>query len=142
MTRSDDERRACKKYSLTVGVGLIDLPPEFDINPLPNLGPKVNHHFKLNNAMYLPMEHPRWGFIQSVTTTRDIHAGEEIFTNYGYKKKGPFPSDFPWYWKAQKVLDKQDLLAKQAKKNVKKWKCQQELKTSGNSSTLKQCNTT
>ena len=44
-SKSDDYRRHCKKYS--VGVSIINaeihLPPELDVNPLPNLGnDKVN----------------------------------------------------------------------------------------------------
>ena len=49
---SDGYRRHCKKYSLglTTYHGMFDLIPEFDVNPLPTLGPKVNHHFKMNNS--------------------------------------------------------------------------------------------
>ena len=34
------------------------VPKIFDVNPLPNLGPKVNHHFRLNNSVFIEMEHP------------------------------------------------------------------------------------
>ena len=39
-SKSDDYRRHCKKYSLSVNIidAKIDLPPEFDVHPLPNLG--------------------------------------------------------------------------------------------------------
>ena len=49
---SDSYRRQCKKYSIGLRSyrGLFDLIPEFDVNPLPTLGPKVNHHFKMNNS--------------------------------------------------------------------------------------------
>ena len=43
------------------------------------------------------MEHPRWGMIQTVTPLRDLKAGEELFTYYGYgwPEGGPdFPEDF------------------------------------------------
>ena len=48
ITKSKDYRRACKKYSLGLSTydGRIDIKPELDVNPLPNLGPKVNHHFR------------------------------------------------------------------------------------------------
>ena len=48
ISNSKDYRRACKKYSLGFGTydGMIDIKPELDVNPLPNLGPKVNHHFR------------------------------------------------------------------------------------------------
>ena len=51
-SKSDDYRRNCRKYSLGLETyyGLIDLIPELDVNPLPNLGPKVNHNFGLNNS--------------------------------------------------------------------------------------------
>ena len=32
---------------------IFQLPPEFDIDPLPNLGPKVNHNFMHNNTIYI-----------------------------------------------------------------------------------------
>lgn len=51
-SRSNDYRRLCKKYSLPLQTyhGRIDLMPELDVYPLPNFGPKVNHHFKMNNS--------------------------------------------------------------------------------------------
>ena len=46
-SKSMEYRRACKKYSLKFDtwVANFGLPPESDINPFMNLGPKVNHHF-------------------------------------------------------------------------------------------------
>jgi hypothetical protein len=128
ITKSNDYRRECKKYSLGLSsfMARIDLPPEFDVNPLPNLGPKVNHHFRFNNSVYMELEHPRWGLIQSVTTTRDIKAGKELFTNYGYGKND-FPDDFPWYWEKMRAQEKEERLLEEAalkeqyqKKNKKK----------------------
>ena len=80
---------------------LISLPPELDKEPLPNLGPKINHHFQFNNSILREMEHPRWGIIMSVVTTMPIKEGEEIFLNYNYKMSN-FPHDFPWYHQAHK----------------------------------------
>ena len=39
-SKSDAYRRHCKKYTLHISYygGAIDLPPELDVNPLPNLG--------------------------------------------------------------------------------------------------------
>ena len=39
-SKSDEYRRNCKKYSLEFNSidALIDLPPELDVHPLPNLG--------------------------------------------------------------------------------------------------------
>ena len=45
---------------------------EIDVNPLPNMGPKVNHHFRKNNAGFQEIEHPRWGLIQSLIARKDI----------------------------------------------------------------------
>ena len=49
---SDDYRRQCKKYSLGLSSynGKIDLIPNLDSNPLPTVGPKVNHHFFKSNS--------------------------------------------------------------------------------------------
>ena len=45
---SKDYRRHCNKYSLgsVEFQAQVNLPPEFDHEPYPNLGPKVNHHFR------------------------------------------------------------------------------------------------
>ena len=98
-TRSMDERRACTKYSLPMvnWLGTMDLAPEHDKNPLPNFGPKINHHFSQFNVGFKEAEHPRWGLIMSVTALRDIQAGDELFADYGYEKMAA-PNDFPWYW--------------------------------------------
>ena len=100
--------------SISTFAGTIDLPPELDVNPLPNLGPKVNHHFRENNSGYVEMEHPRWGLIQSVTAMRDLKAGEELFTFYGYGKND-FPADFPWYFEAKLALEREERLIKETK---------------------------
>ena len=73
------------------------------------------------------MEHPRWGMIQTVTPLRDIKAGEELFTFYGYgwPEGGPdFPEDFPWYWEAKNSVDREERLLqkKKEKKKVEKKK--------------------
>ena len=75
--------------------------------PFPNLGPKVNHNFQLNNSFFTQIEHPRWGVIQSVTANRDIEAGEEVFTHYGYKEGSKFPGDFPWFFEAKRKLERE-----------------------------------
>ena len=118
--KSDEYRRHCTKYSLGISIykGTIDLPPELDINPLPNLGPKVNHHFKANNSAYVATEHPRWGLIQSVTPYEDLKAGDELFTDYGYDRNknvaGDFPNDFPWYWETRRKLKREERFEKEA----------------------------
>ena len=124
----------------------IDLLPELDVNPLPNLGPKVNHHFNFNNSAYIETEHPRWGYIQSVTPwnmkevmgyslwkTEKLKAGEELFTYYGYKQN-TFPEDFPWYWETKGQILREERLKKEAKA-LEKWK-----KSKNNSKTQKKNN--
>ncbi len=117
ITLSEDTRRECSKYSLTIlNHTEIHLPPELDVpeTKLANLGPKVNHHFKLHNAGYFEVEHPRWGLIQSVTSNKAIKKGDEVFTFYGYVKNS-FPHDFPWYWKAKERIEQEEKLSKLAK---------------------------
>ena len=89
--KSDEYRRDCNKYTINLETwwkGHIGLPPEMDVNPLPTLGPKVNHHFIINNARYQESEHPRWGSILSVVPERDLKVGEELFTYYSYEHEG------------------------------------------------------
>ena len=101
-SKSDEYRRNCNKYriGLSTYLATFGLPPELDVDPLPNLGPKVNHNFHQNNSVYIETEHPRWGMIQSVTPKYDLKAGQELFTHYNYKKQD-FPYDHPWYWKSE-----------------------------------------
>ena len=68
-------------------------------------------------------EHPRWGMIQSVTPTRDIKAGEELFTYYGYGIN-EFPSDFPWYFETKLAIEREERLEneKKAKQAIMKEK--------------------
>lgn len=53
------------------------------------------------------MEHPRWGTIMSVLTYEDLKAGDELFTYYGYKT-AVFPGDFPWYFEAKRLLEREE----------------------------------
>ena len=49
-----------------------------------SLGHKVNHSFR-PNCRYRRMQHPRWGEIVAIFSSRDIRAGEELLCNYGYE---------------------------------------------------------
>ena len=120
-SKSHNYRRLCKKYSLGVSSyqGLIDLPPEFDVNPLPNLGGKVNHHFRLNNSAFIEIEHPRYGLMQSLTPTVDVKAGQELFAHYGYKSK-EFPADFEWYWNTLMEIEREERLELELKEKEQK----------------------
>ena len=115
-SKSDEYRRHCNKYTLefTLFNGVHLLPPEMDVNPLPNFGPKVNHDFFKNNTKFILAEHPRWGLISSVTTSKDVQAGEELFAHYAYQKMD-FPFDHPWYWEAKIKTDKENRLQKSKK---------------------------
>ena len=87
------------------------------------LGPKVNHHFRANNSILGTMEHPRWGLIMTITPTRDIKSGEEIFIYYGYENErnsGEFPIDYPWYWDQKMALEKEERLEQEKKMTKKK----------------------
>ena len=55
---------------------------------------QVNHDFRKNNSVYVPLEHPRWGAIMGVLTTTYVKAGTEILTYYGYDRSLAFPDDF------------------------------------------------
>ena len=57
------------------------------------------------------MEHPRWGAIQGVVTTKNVKAGDELFTYYGYGECDTIPSDFPWYWELKRQIEKEERLA-------------------------------
>ena len=52
----------------------MSLPPELDTDSVPNFGSKVNHHFQLNNSAFAEIEHPRWGVIVGIGTTKPIMA--------------------------------------------------------------------
>ena len=67
----------------------------------------MNHNFRRNNAAYFNIEHPRWGAIMGVVTTRHVKAGEELFTYYGYRPAS-MPSDFPWYWELKKRVEQEE----------------------------------
>ena len=70
---------------------------------------QVNHDFRKHNSEYINIEHPRWGAIMGVSTTTNVKAGEEIFTNYGYPRKLPMPEDFPWYWELKKKIEDEEI---------------------------------
>ena len=116
-SKSDNYRRHCSKYALKhySYEAVIQLPPEFDIDPLPNLGPKVNHHFKHVNTDFIEIEHPRWGLINSLFTNQDMKKGEEIFVNYDYELL-EFPMDHPWYHEQRIAYEKEQRLNKEIAK--------------------------
>ena len=48
-----------------------------------SLAHKTNHSF-LPNSQFLVYDHPRWGVVPCIASTRHIEAGGEIFVRYGY----------------------------------------------------------
>ena len=48
-----------------------------------SLAHKTNHSFN-PNSQFLLFDHPRWGLVPCIASTRDIVACEEIFVKYGY----------------------------------------------------------
>ena len=107
ISKTAEYRRNCRKYSVSLSYydAAINIPPEYDMEPYPTLGPKVNHHFKLNNSIYHIAEHLHWELIQSVSTKIDLKVGQELFTYYGLPKRS-FPEDFPWYWEMKSNLER------------------------------------
>ena len=55
-SKSDAYRRHCKKYTLHISYygGAIDLPPELDVNPLPNLGKYIPLEFYFSASDVIP----------------------------------------------------------------------------------------
>jgi len=48
-----------------------------------SLAHKTNHSFE-PNSQFLLYDHPRWGLVPCIASTRDIAACEEIYVRYGY----------------------------------------------------------
>ena len=66
----------------------IDVPPQLTsiVDYRSSLGHKANHKFDENeiNAEFGKMNHPRFGLVKCIRSTRDIEPGEEIYVHYGY----------------------------------------------------------
>jgi len=73
---------------------VIDIPDEYisTENYVASLAHKCNHNFDPNASYELGFS-PRFGLIPTVTTLRDMKAGEEVFCSYDYK----MDSAPPWY---------------------------------------------
>ena len=101
--KSEKYRQSCAKYhfSFLTRHAIFGLPPGNDTGIFPNLGPKANHDFARNNAIFSEMEHPRWGILAGIFSNRFIEAGEEIFVNYGYQENPRSLKLFPWYFEAK-----------------------------------------
>ena len=67
------------------------------------------------------MEHPRWGATMAVQLTRDVSAGEEIYTYYDYERLGSEPSNIEvdWYWELKRQSEKEERLEATRKKSRK-----------------------
>ena len=60
------------------------------------------------------MDHPRWGIIPCLVSSRDIASGEELYAYYGYKDAS-FPLDFPWYFELKRKVEKEQRLKNKGK---------------------------
>ncbi len=82
----------------------LNIPIELDYPGAwhPTTGHKANTNFGDSiNAVFRDFEHPRWGAIESLSATKDIKAGEEIFADYNYPKKTPsLEALYKWYYDA------------------------------------------
>ena len=135
---TDDERRWASKYSIGLGeISSLNIPIELD-RPgiwLPSAAPKLNSAFEKRgkNCVFSHFEHPRWGLIMAAYPDRNITAGDELFTDYGYKE-AKFPYDFPWYHEMKaKYLkeleeEEEEKMEKEIKKKTKKKKKVKSLK--------------
>ena len=81
----------------------IDIPPRYSsiIDYRSSLGHKVNHNFvdKEVNAEFGLMNHPRFGLVRCIRSTRAINVGEEIFVDYGYGTDEKDDGHPKWYQK-------------------------------------------
>ena len=79
----------------------IDVPPKYSriVDYRSSLGHKVNHNFesKKVNAEFGLMEHPRFGIVRCIRSTRSIGVGEEIFVDYGYGSDESDEGHPMWY---------------------------------------------
>ena len=106
----------------------MEIPPEQDnVNIYASYGPKVNHKFYHKKCFYQCIEHPRFSVGAGVflRAGHKLAPGEEVFTDYGYKVKLPFPADIPWYWDMKANVDKErraKTVRKSNKRNVGKSK--------------------
>ena len=64
------------------------------------------------------MEHPRWGAILGLITTRSVKSGEELLVYYGYKPGYDVPLDYPWYWELKRQVEKEERLKHNKNKNL------------------------
>ena len=97
-----EKQTKCFKYKIgTVTGELLNIPPWLDDIQLYNatLAHKVNNKFPpFTNSVFGAMEHPRFGAIVTVASTRHIPAGEEIYVNYGYAINATnIKAMSPWY---------------------------------------------
>ena len=67
-----------------------------------------------NNTRFEEFDHPRWGIIQCLVSSRDIIKAEELYAYYGYQDMS-FPLDFPWYFELKRTVEKQLRLGNQHK---------------------------
>ena len=62
------------------------------------------------------MEHPRWGATMAVQLTRDVSAGNEIYTYYDYERLDINLPELAWYWELKRQVEKEERLEANRKK--------------------------
>ena len=99
----------CKTYRMNSYDILINIPPwENDLNVYnATLAHKVNNEFEPRiNALFGSIEHPRFGFIPAVLSSRDIRKDEEILLDYGYF--GEMKNEAEWYFELKAKRQKEN----------------------------------
>ncbi|KAL1919222.1 uncharacterized protein VTP21DRAFT_1914 [Calcarisporiella thermophila] len=68
---------------------VLDVPAEYTSTRryAASLGHKANHTFEAPNARYDVCDHPRFGSIKCIRTTREVQAHEEIVVDYDYNER-------------------------------------------------------
>uniref|UniRef100_A0A0K2TBP3 Histonelysine Nmethyltransferase SETD7like [Oryzias latipes] n=1 Tax=Lepeophtheirus salmonis TaxID=72036 RepID=A0A0K2TBP3_LEPSM len=94
----------CYKYRISTYHGaLIDIPVDYDEESRyrSTLGHKMNNGFgnEVNTGFY-QAEHPRFGTIVYILTTKPVPKGKELIVNYGYSRGLHHTVDqiFEWYF--------------------------------------------
>ena len=67
----------------------------------------VNHAYPPKaNCKFSNMEHPRYGVISTLVSTRPINKDDELFLDYGYKDQESSRVYFPWYFEGKEKKTK------------------------------------
>ena len=77
-------------------------PPDYETSVLLVLYIQYGHLLPcLQNAFFSNAEHPRFGIVLTVVSSRVILKGEEILLDYQYGNHTSYKTYFPWYFENQ-----------------------------------------